>query len=33
MQEVLRLNIGRINAMEHANIDAINRDRPMVRSA
>jgi predicted N-acyltransferase len=33
MQEVLRLNIGRINAMEHANIDAINRDRPIVRSA
>ena len=31
MQEVLRLNIGRINALEHANIDAINRDRPIVR--
>lgn len=31
MQEVLRLNIGRINAMEQANIDAINRDRPMAR--
>jgi hypothetical protein len=31
MQEVLRLNIGRINAMEQTNIDAINRDRPIAR--
>lgn len=32
MQEVLRLNIGRINAMEQDNIDAINTERPISRS-
>jgi predicted N-acyltransferase len=31
MQEVLRLNIGRINAMEQANIEAINTERPIAR--
>jgi predicted N-acyltransferase len=31
MQEVLRLNIGRINQMERANIDSINRDRPIAQ--
>ena len=31
MQEVLRLNIDRINEMEQANIDAINAERPIAR--
>jgi predicted N-acyltransferase len=31
MQEVLRLNIGRINDMEQANIDAINVERPIAQ--
>ena len=29
MQEVLRLNIGRINQLEQANIEAINEERPL----
>ena len=33
MQEVLRLNIERINDMERANIDAINSERPIARIA
>lgn len=31
MQDVLRLNIGRINQLEQANIDAINDERPIAR--
>jgi predicted N-acyltransferase len=31
MQEVLRLNIGRINQLEQANIEAINEERPIAR--
>jgi len=33
MQEVLRLNISRINQMEQANIDAINSERPIAQLA
>ena len=32
MQEVLRLNIGRINEMEQANIDAINSEQPLAQA-
>jgi predicted N-acyltransferase len=32
MQEVLRLNIGRINEMEQANIDAINSEQPLAQT-
>jgi len=32
MQEVLRLNIGRINQMEQANIDGINSERPIAQA-
>ncbi|MGD9330789.1 MAG: GNAT family N-acetyltransferase [Desulfobacterales bacterium] len=32
MQEVLRLNIGRINHMEQAHIDAINSERPLAET-
>lgn len=31
LQEVLRLNIGRINQLEQANIDAINAERPLAQ--
>jgi uncharacterized protein len=33
MQEVLRLNIGRINQMEQANIEDINNDRPIAQNS